>query len=108
MGINMRELAAAVSMCTLAAACMAAWAEGNAEAGRQKSAACAACHGIDGNSTNPQWPKLAGQHALYLETAIRAYRAGIRENPLMQPMAEGLSDEDIRDLAAYYSSQQQE
>ncbi len=84
-----------------------AGAGGNAEAGKSKSAACAACHGVDGNSVNPQWPKLAGQHATYLVMTLRAYRDGARKNPMMQPMAKNLSDEDIDDLAAYFAGQKQ-
>ena len=79
---------------------------GDAAAGKTKASVCAGCHGIDGNSTNPQWPKLAGQHETYLVIAIKAYQSGARKNPMMAPMVAGLSDEDIQDLAAYYASQE--
>ncbi|MDX1513582.1 MAG: cytochrome c [Gammaproteobacteria bacterium] len=82
-----------------------AQAAGDAAAGKTKAAACAACHGVDGNSTNPEWPKLAGQHAKYLEKQIKAFKSGARKDPLMSPMVANLSDEDIADLAAYYASQ---
>lgn len=78
---------------------------GDPEAGKQKSATCAACHAADGNSEIPLNPRLNGQYADYLEQALRQYRAGTRDNPIMGGMAAGLSDEDIEDLAAYFSSQ---
>ena len=80
-------------------------AAGSKEAGQAKSATCMACHGPDGNSPNPEWPNLAGQHAGYIEQQLRKFRAGERQNVLMSPMAMILSDEDIADLAAYFSSQ---
>lgn len=83
----------------------AALAEGDAEAGRTKSAVCAACHGVDGNSVNPEWPKIAGQHPGYLIHSIEAYQSGKRENVLMTSQAMALSPEDTADLAAYFASQ---
>jgi cytochrome c553 len=80
-------------------------AAGTKEAGQAKSTPCVACHGIDGNSANPEWPSIAGQHESYLARHLKAFRDGARQNPLMTPMAAGLSDEDIADLAAWYSSQ---
>ena len=80
-------------------------AAGTKEAGQAKSTPCVACHGIDGNSANPEWPSIAGQHESYLARQLKAFREGARQNPLMTPMAAGLSDEDIADLAAWYSSQ---
>ena len=82
-----------------------ALAAGSKEAGQSKSTPCIACHGIDGNSANPEWPSIAGQHDGYVVKQLKAFRAGERQNPLMSPMAAGLSDEDIADLAAFYSSQ---
>ena len=74
-------------------------------AGKEKSQMCAACHGPDGNTPmSPEFPKLAGQPADYLEKALRDYKKGTRKNPTMMPMAQGLSKQDIKDLAAYYSS----
>ena len=75
--------------------------------GKQKSATCAACHGADGNSANPLWPNLAGQHAAYLEKQMKDFRDGKRQDPLMSSMATALSDSDIADLAAYYAGLQQ-
>ena len=74
-------------------------------AGKEKSTACAACHGVDGNSVNPVWPKLAGQHEEYIVKQLMDFKSGARENAQMSPIAAGLSDEDIRDLAAYFNSQ---
>lgn len=74
-------------------------------AGKEKSATCAACHGADGNSTDPQYPRLAGQHANYLERALLDYRSGARKNPIMAGFAGGLTDDDIANLAAYFASQ---
>jgi cytochrome c553 len=82
-----------------------ALAAGSKEAGQSKSTPCVACHGIDGNSANPEWPSIAGQHEGYVARQLKAFRAGERQNPLMSPMAAGLSDEDIADLAAWYSTQ---
>ena len=83
-----------------------AWAEGgNAEAGKTKSATCAACHGADGNSVNPEWPKLAGQHPSYIAKQLANFKEDARSNPSMSPMAKPLSEQDMADLAAYFSSQ---
>ena len=83
-----------------------AWAEGgNAEAGKTKSATCSACHGADGNSVNPEWPKLAGQHPSYIAKQLANFKDDARSNPSMSPMAKPLSEQDMADLAAYFSSQ---
>ncbi len=73
------------------------------EAGKAKSATCVACHGADGISPNPLWPNLAGQKDQYLAKQLKAFRDGDRKDPLMSPMSAALSDEDIENLAAYYS-----
>ncbi|HSH49480.1 MAG TPA: c-type cytochrome [Halomonas sp.] len=76
--------------------------------GADKIGVCVACHGQDGHGTAPIYPNLAGQNAEYMESALKAYRAGEREGGMsmvMTPMAAGLSDEDIVDLAEYYSQQ---
>ena len=77
---------------------------GDPELGKAKSAVCVACHGTNGISPNPQWPNLAGQKDQYLILSLKAYRDGDRQNALMSPIAQGLSDEDIENLAAYYAS----
>jgi cytochrome c553 len=100
-----RTLLAAVSALLLGLMSAAVLA-GDPVAGKQKSALCAACHGPDGNSVNPIWPSIAGQHAEYLAAQLRDYRDGRRSEPQMSPMAATLSDEDIADLAAWFASQQ--
>ena len=78
---------------------------GDAAAGQKLSQACVACHGPDGNSPSPEFPKIAGQHQDYLVKALKDYRSGARKNPIMAPMAANLTPRDIDDLAAYFSSQ---
>ena len=80
-------------------------AGGDAEAGQGKSAVCAACHGVDGNSVIPNWPKIAGQHAPYLERQLKLIKSGARPVPEMAGIVAGLSDQDVADLAAYFSGQ---
>jgi cytochrome c553 len=74
-------------------------------AGEQKAATCVGCHGQKGNSTNAQWPNLAAQQSTYLANQLKAFKAGDRTNPMMQPMAANLNNEDINNLAAYFASQ---
>jgi cytochrome c553 len=81
-------------------------ASGNYEAGKAKSATCAGCHGADGVSTVASFPKLAGQNRDYLYHALKDYKSGKRKNPIMAGMAGALSDEDMLDLAMYFSKQQ--
>lgn len=83
----------------------AAHAAGDPEAGKAKAASCAACHGADGNSVNPEWPKLAGQHAAYLAKQLYYFQDGERENATMSGMVANLSDQDMQDIAAFYASQ---
>jgi cytochrome c553 len=78
---------------------------GDADAGQGKAAICAACHGIDGNSAVPNWPKLGGQHSAYLERQVSLVKSGNRQVPEMMGIVAALTDEDIADIAAYYSSQ---
>lgn len=80
-------------------------AGGDAAAGKAKSAMCAGCHMADGNSANGMWPKLAGQHESYIIKQLQDFKAGGRVDPTMQPMAAGLSEDDMANLAAFYSSQ---
>ncbi len=90
----------------LAFAVNAAQAAGTADEGQKKSAVCAGCHGADGNSgINPVWPKLAGQHPKYIEKQLKAFKDNERTDPLMSAMAAPLSEQDMADLAAYFSSQ---
>ncbi|MEN9783174.1 MAG: hypothetical protein RJA24_517 [Pseudomonadota bacterium] len=78
----------------------------NPAAGKEKSKTCAACHGPDGNSAAPDFPRLAGQHYDYLVKALSDYKTGERKNAIMAPQATNLSKRDIEDLAAFYSRQQ--
>lgn len=80
-------------------------AGGNADAGKSKAAVCAACHGSDGNSASPQFPKLAGQNASYIAEQLADFKSGKRQNPIMSGQAQGLSEQDMQDVAAYFSSQ---
>ena len=80
-------------------------AAGDPAAGKSKSTTCAACHGTDGNSVIPIYPRLAGQHADYLVKVLRDYKSGDRSDPIMRGMAAALSEQDILDLAAYFASQ---
>ncbi|MEM7565020.1 MAG: cytochrome c [Pseudomonadota bacterium] len=75
----------------------------DAAAGKVRAATCAACHGVNGISANDMWPNLAGQKNGYLIAQMKAFRDGIRKNPVMSPMAASLTDTDIANLAAYYS-----
>ncbi len=79
-------------------------AEGSISAGKLKAASCAGCHGEDGNSMVGSFPKLAEQHAGYLEQQLLSFKAGSRNAPMMAPLAMGLDKKDIKDIAAYYAS----
>ncbi|MGF1872350.1 c-type cytochrome [Photobacterium indicum] len=87
------------------------WAQGDAEAGKAKAATCAACHGADGNSIMAQYPKIAGQHPGYIEKQLKEFKLAMttggtqgRNDPVMGGMVMALSEEDMSDLAAYFSS----
>lgn len=93
---------------SLALAAGTAHAVGNAAAGKEKATTlgCVACHGEDGNSPNPIWPKLAGQHPSYLAKQVAAFKAGDRKDDAMSPMAMIIAtDEDLADLSAHFASQ---
>jgi len=94
-----------VATSLLVAISLQAVAEGDATAGQAKSAICAACHGADGNSAVPNWPKLAGQHVGYLERQTALIKSGDRSVPEMMGIVAGMSEQDLRDIAAYFSSQ---
>jgi len=84
---------------------VSALALGDAEAGKSKAAVCAACHGADGNSIVPNWPKLAGQHAQYLQRQMALIKGGERPVPEMAGIVLGLTEQDFADLSAFFSSQ---
>ena len=81
-----------------------AFAAGDAEAGKTKSAVCAACHGAEGISQMDIYPNLAGQKAAYIVSQLKAFKNDERNNAIMAPMAMPLSEQDMEDLAAYYAS----
>jgi cytochrome c553 len=94
-----------LGLLTICLSCSTSWAMGDPAAGKEKSASCAACHGADGNSVNPEWPKLAGQHQGYLVKQLTYFKDGERVNETMKGMASNLTEQDREDLAAYFSSQ---
>ncbi|MCG6228028.1 c-type cytochrome [Vibrio furnissii] len=103
----MKKLALILS---LLASC-SVWAQGSIEAGKAKSQTCVACHGADGNSQITTYPKLAGQHAKYIEKQLKDLKLGMssggkqgRYDPVMSAMAMPLSEEDMADVAAYFAS----
>lgn len=102
MTVKKLVLAAAVTLLP-----MAVQAAGDAEAGKTKSATCAACHGSDGIAKIQLYPNLAGQNAEYLVSSLKAYKEKQRSGgqaAIMQGMAANLSEQDMQDLAAYYAS----
>lgn len=78
---------------------------GSAEAGATKAAVCTACHGVNGNSVNPEWPNLAGQNAAYIREQLAAFKSKTRNNPIMQPIIDPLNEQDFADVAAFFSAQ---
>ncbi len=100
----MKQLTTMLLTAALLAATGGVQAGGDAAAGKAKAAMCAGCHGPNGISVNPLWPNLAGQKDAYLVKQMKAFRDGKRQDPAMTAMSKGLSDADIANLAAYYSS----
>jgi cytochrome c553 len=97
-------------MPTLLAAAALAFASshalaGDPRAGESKAEACIACHGADGNSPAPSFPRIGGQYESYLLHSLRGYKSGDRVNAIMADIVKDLSDQDLRDLAAYYAAQ---
>ena len=92
----------------LATPCVYAKIQGNVEVGKTKAAACAACHGVDGNSVNPIWPSIAGQHPLYSYRQLTEFKKGAtgkRANPVMEPFIAQLTDQDFKDLSVFFATQ---
>lgn len=101
----MKKRLPATVLAILAIACLAPAAEaGDAAAGRQKAKKCQTCHGIDGIAKIPIAPHIAGESQIYLQTQLKAFRSGKRVHEIMSVIAKDLSDEDIADLSAWYSS----
>lgn len=78
-------------------------AAGDIKAGSEKARACQVCHGKGGKSTNPTYPILAGQHAKYIIKQLKAFKAGVRKDPIMNGMAATLSEQDMEDVAAFFA-----
>ncbi len=101
----MKRILATLATAALMAAATPVLAKGDIEAGKAKAQPCQACHGTDGNAgTDPQYPRLAGQYHDYLARALQEYRNGKRTNPIMAGFAKPLTDQEIEDLAAYFSA----
>ena len=81
-----------------------AWALGDVKLGKAATAICSACHGLNGISPNPLWPSLAGQKNEYLAKQLRAFREESRKDPIMNSLAKYISEFDIENIAAYYST----
>lgn len=107
--VKRTTLFAAISFCaamTLPAHAADGLLDGDAEAGATKAASCVACHGVAGNSVSPEWPKLAGQGAKYLYEQMIGFKDGTRDNAIMTGQMQPLSDQDMKDIAVYFSQQQ--
>ncbi len=81
------------------------FADGTVEAGATKAGTCSACHGPNGNSTTAQWPKIAGQNAVYIAEQLQLFKAGVRVNPDMLKIVSTLSDKDMDSVAVYFQAQ---
>jgi len=96
----------AIAALSMAVASTGVSAAGNAKAGKAKAVSCAGCHGVNGNSTNPSWPKLAGQHAGFIAKQLADFKSGKERNdPLMAGQVASLSKQDMDDLGAYFAKQ---
>jgi cytochrome c553 len=102
--MNRRHLLLILAAALLASTASAGAADMQAGAAKAKEV-CQACHGLDGNSKVPDYPKLGGQRPDYLAKALRDYKSGARKNAIMAGFASTLSSQDIENVAAYYSSQ---
>jgi cytochrome c553 len=79
--------------------------KGSAESGATKAAVCTACHGVNGNSSNPEWPTLAGQNAAYIREQLAMFKARKRVNEVMFPIVTAMSEQDFADVAAFFAAQ---
>jgi cytochrome c553 len=100
-----RNLLAAFALMPLVFVAAAPAGAADVDPGQRLSQPCVACHGPDGNSPQPDFPKLAGQHPDYLVKALKDYKSGARKSPIMAPMVANLSPRDIQELADWYSKQ---
>ena len=102
--MTLRPLIAALAAAAAIAVTLSAASANDPKAGRKKAAACKTCHGIDGIAKIPIAPHIAGESKVYLQTQLKAFRSGKRKHEIMSVVAEKLSDQDISDLSAWYSS----
>ena len=105
LGTGRRTRAALTAAAFFAGALSALPAAAGMEEGRQKAAACAPCHGADGNSTVPLFPSIAGQPRQFIEMSLIMFREGRRINEAMKPLVDKMSNADVRDLAQYFAAQ---
>jgi len=103
--MNKKILAFSLAVVWVSMSPVALAEDGKSSAGKEKTGHCAGCHGEDGNSLIPSYPKLAGQHASYLVNQLQSFKSGTRNNAMMAPMAAALSENDMADIAAYYAEQ---
>lgn len=101
----MKNLLAIMITMALTGGATQVYAAGSVSAGKSKAASCTSCHGDKGNSMMPMFPKLAGQHEVYIANQLSAFKEGERKGPTMAPMALSLSEQDMADLGAYYAAQ---
>lgn len=101
----MKKTVLLLAIASISSFSLHAQAEADPAAGKAKSAACTACHGADCNSLVPMFPKLAGQQADYLYHTLKAYKSGKRKNAIMAGQVASLSEADMENLAAYFSTQ---
>jgi cytochrome c553 len=101
----MKKLISLAALLACAAMAGNVLAAGNAAAGKGRSAVCAGCHGVDGNSAAPNFPKLAGMDGAYIAKQLADFKSGARKDPIMLGMAAALSKKDMDDLGAYYAAQ---
>jgi cytochrome c553 len=101
----MKKLISLVVLMAFVGAAGSVLAASSVASGKAKSAACAACHGVDGNSAAPNFPKIAGLDAQYIAKQLADFKSGARKDPLMLGMVAGLSKKDMDDLGAYFASQ---
>jgi cytochrome c553 len=100
-----KSFAALVTLLSVSTVYAAGMPKGDAAAGQALSAQCAACHGADGNSAAPTFPSLAGQNAKYIYKQLHDFKSGRRNNALMMPMVADKTDQQMADLAVYFSQQ---
>jgi cytochrome c553 len=98
-------LAIAPAMAQESAPAAASFESGKADAGATKAAVCGACHGVNGNSQNPEWPSLAGQSPAYTAEQLHLFKEKVRVNAVMDPIVAPLTTQDFNDLAVYYAAQ---